>query len=105
MKTTRHPVRTTVSLILFSGLLIYIKDRQEKVYWRDITDKIESQMEPRILPVGEQDNRPRDELASDVETLIGRAPAGVKEPQLRPDDGAAARTSLQNFTRFLGVSP
>jgi hypothetical protein len=111
MSTERGKMVTVALWIAFAALLLYVKDRREKAYWQDVTDKIITQMEP---PKGEG-AEPRDGAWSDV----GAASEGEGEPavvKLPPPKGmGAARASaasasadqagLKRFARSLGVLP
>jgi len=105
MNVMKGNVVTVLAWILFAAGLLYVKDRREKAYWQDVTDKIVSQLEPGQLPKGEHEPQEWDALASEVVTLEGPAPAGVKKLERRPTGGAAVRSSLQDLKQFLGVSP
>lgn len=105
MNVMKGNVATVLAWVLFAAGLLYVKDRREKAYWQDVTDKIVSQKAAGNLPKGVHDPQEWDALASDVVTLDGLAPAGVKKPEQPSMGGAAVRASLKDLKQLLGVSP
>ena len=105
MNIVRGQIITLAAWIAFAGLVVYVKDRREKAYWKDVADKIVSQMEPAKLPQGEHETEEWGALTGNVVSIGGPVPAGVREVEPRPVGGAGVRSPIQNLKQFLGVSP
>jgi hypothetical protein len=82
--TNRRAVEVLAWVVLVAGLL-YIKDRREKAYWKDVADKIASQVEPGKAPAGLLESHAQGLPTGDSVVLEGPAPAGVGESELAAD--------------------
>lgn len=103
----RGQIITTVGWVLFAGLLLFVKDRREKAYWKEVTDKIVAQMDP---PRGGGLQKVEVEASfsdfqGDAEIAHFPPPTGVRAA----GDNAASKPSqageLERFARKLGVLP
>jgi hypothetical protein len=103
----RGQVITIGAWVLFAGLLLYVKDRREKAYWKEVTDKIIVQMEP---PKGEglqplEAEASFAEFQSDAEIAHFPPPTGVHAAGGEVASEPSRQDELERFARKLGVLP
>lgn len=103
----RGQVITALAWVVFAGLLLYVKDRREKAYWKEVTDKIITQMEP---PKGEG-LQPLEAEASfadfrgDAEIAHFPPPTGVRAAGEEAASQPSRQNELERFARKMGVLP